>query len=137
MSLIVIGNLLRTTMTAALPSGFSQIVYDALDIVALPTSERAVSITYELGEFRQVSFGKKRVQSEGIAHIRLYEPSDKGDGGQLTIADRIAGLLTNSSKSESGVDLQYRVAGLSNVLRTGAHWERVVRVPFRVTYYLN
>ncbi len=138
MSFFYIGKILRTTMTAALPSGtFSQVVYDALDIAALPASVRAASITYEMGEPQLMSFGKQRVQIVGTGFIRLYEPTDKGDGDQTKIADEIAEVLTHQSALDDRVRLDYGLAGLSNTNRTGAHWERVLRIPFKASYYLN
>lgn len=131
----------RKQVETALPTGFvktANILFDALDreISKLPAGDRAVNISGENGESRQVTLGRNpRFQFDGYALVTVYEPSTNGDGLLLTGLSTLSDGLRNRRLNGTNYSVRILAPSIGNGARSGSHWVKVLRVPFRADYY--
>lgn len=134
-------SLIRVAVEAALPTGlFSQdrILREAvdLDVTPLATSARYVAITMEAGQPSARSIGPRpRHEFDGAVSVIWYEPSGAGDGTQLTRLSEMAEALVNQRLVSGTVAVRLQSPGISNGVREGSHWTKILRIPFRATYH--
>lgn len=133
---------LRTAASDALPADFpvNRVMWDAVenDATVTPAAARAVSVTIESGsDSRQMSMGAApRFRTEGYLTMTFYEPNaNRGDGALLTLVSSVADQLRNAVRSGTGYSVRLYAPSVSNGFRSGSHFARTLRVPFRADYY--
>jgi hypothetical protein len=128
-------DLLRTLAANAIPANSGDLVFDAVETTAQPKTP-LVAITTEMSDPRQMSIGgNPRYQIDGNIVITLYASSGAGDGDQLAKATAICDALRRATAIRGTTSIRVQVPGIVNGVRSGASWTRVVRAPFKATFY--